>query len=336
MYKLIHEIIISDKETGKEKIVLPYVSSVEIVSSRDNITETAKITFPQRMYILDKKLTDYIKTNDTISIRLGYAQYGLILEFEGFINKITPKTQTILECENLAFKFKQIAIKQKNFYNVKLSTLLETYFDGDLKIIDANIGSWSIGENSTLIKLLNEIKNKFKFFMYFQEKTLFANYELKKEADKTVLLSVTENIPLNKLNFEVTDKDTYFPYVKGLSEQTDGSSVVLYAKYNDIGNVVITKTKPDGTENLFQIPGLSENELSKLIESRLLNYYQTGGKGTVLTFGYPSVKHGDYAQIESSNNKDENGKYQITGIIKTFSVAAGYKQTISIGKKLSE
>lgn len=336
MFKLDHYIVISDKETGKDKIFLPFVSSVEINSARVNITETAEIRFPQKVYLQNKRVTDYIQVNDEIKIYLGYKKYALSLEFSGFIKTISPGTETVLKCENSAFKLKKLPIEKKTFKNVKLSEILEYYYSDPINYIDADIGTWIVNKNVTFIKLLDELKKKFNFYTYFQGDDLFVNYDLVKESTKTILCDVRQNIVLNGIKIKSIDKTDFSPFVHGISEQPDGSSIELFAKYNDLGDIIIKEIKPEGTENLFEIPGLTESALEDLIKTRLENLYQTGGQGTVLTFGYPSVIHGDRAEIRNSKILDENGIYQIVGVKKTFRTSDGFKQTISVGRKLSD
>jgi hypothetical protein len=336
MLKTEFYIVISDKETGKDKIFLPFISSVEINSARVDITETAEIRFPQKTYLQNKKVLDYIQVNDEVKIYLGYLKYALSLEFSGFIKTITPGTETVLKCENLAFKFKKLPIEKKTFKNAKLSEILEYYYKDPINFIDTDVGTWIINKNVTFIKLLNELKNKFSFYAYFQGDKLFVNYDLVKEAERTILADVERNVVLNGIKIKSLDKTDFSPFVHGISEQADGSKIELYSKYNDLGDIIVETIKPEeGAENLFEIPGLSEEALSDLIKTRLENLYQTGGTGTVLTFGFPSVIHGDKVEIRNSKTLDENGVYQITGIKKTLTVANGFKQTISVGKKLS-
>lgn len=336
MFKLEFYIVFSDKTTGKDKIFLPFVSSVEINSARKDITETAEIRFPQKIYLQNKRVTDYIQVNDGVEIYLGYKKYALSLEFSGFVKSITPGTETVVKCENIAFKFKKLPIEKKTFKNVKLSELLEFYYSDPINLVDADIGTWIINKNVTFIKLLDELKKKFSFYAYFQKDQLFVNYDLIKEAERTIIADVRQNVELNGIKIKALEKTNYSPFVHGISEQTDGSTVEKYALYNDLGDIITQDNRPEGTENLFQIPGISESALEDLIKTRLENLYQTGGSGTVKTFGYPSVIHGDKVEIRNSKILDENGIYQITGIKKTFRVSDGFKQLISVGQKLSD
>jgi hypothetical protein len=335
MFKLEHYIVISDKTTGRDKIFLPFVNAVDISSARKDITETAEIRFPQKVYLQNRLVTDYIQVNDGVKIYLGYKKYSLSLEFSGFIKSVSPGTETVLKCENSAFKLKKIPLEKKTFKDTTLSEILSYYYTDPINLVDADIGTWIINKNVTFIKLLDELKKKFSFFAYFQGDELFVNYDLIKEPQSTIIADVEQNVVLNGIKIKSLEKTDFSPFVHGISEQPDGETIELYAKYNDLGDVIVQKNEPEGTENLFEIPGLSEAALSDLIKTRLKNLYQTGGSGTVLTFGYPSVLHGDRIEIRNSRILDDNGLYQITGVKKTFRVSDGYKQTISIGQKLS-
>lgn len=125
-------------ERGAE-YVLDFVNDIEITSSWKNMTDTAKIVMPKKVYVKtptgivtwqDKYMyantpeAPIIMRGDRIKVELGYyykptpqSEYRAEtnIEFEGYITKINPKVPLVIECEDNMWLLKQAQCPNKVF-----------------------------------------------------------------------------------------------------------------------------------------------------------------------------------------------------------------------------
>ena len=93
MLRLNSKITFTSKATGDE-IVFDFVNNVEINTSYENLTDTAKITLPRKLNFDGKPIvvgvTSLFKRGDKVKIELGYFP-NLRTVFNGYIGLITQK-----------------------------------------------------------------------------------------------------------------------------------------------------------------------------------------------------------------------------------------------------
>jgi hypothetical protein len=342
MHKLNQHITIYEGNSNTEKFRFPFVSTVEIISSKLNFTDTCTVILPQRIRQVNKKISDYIKIGDKILIKLGYYP-ELLPEFSGFVTKIKPNNEMVLECENDAFLYKLQSLNPVVLKDTNYDELIKTIYSGKYKTLTDPIGDCKIGKNVTLLEVLDEMRQKLGTIAYWQDGILFIDYEIIKEPSKTVEFNINENVPIGEDNLEILkptqQENIYFDVISyGVSPQKDGTVIELYARYKDVpgSEIIVSDVKPSGNLNKFEIPGLTRDALEKLIKRRLPNLWYTGAVGEITTFGSPSLKHGDLAAIYDKNNKDRNGKYQILEVRKRFGVGIGFRQTVKLGQKIAD
>ena len=153
MLRLISNIIITQQPTAEYPsrsgvLTLNFINDCEIKSSWKNLTTTAKLIFPKKVWVqTDKGLVNwtmqdlYANTHsdqapillrgDRISINLGYYYNPngtgnaptMNEEFNGFITRINPKMPIEIECEDNMWLLKQAQCPNKVFpkgqYNVQ-------------------------------------------------------------------------------------------------------------------------------------------------------------------------------------------------------------------------
>jgi hypothetical protein len=78
----------------------------------------------------------------------------------------------------------------------------------------------------------------------------------------------------------------------------------------------------------------TEAELKVLGNRELRKFYYTGYTGSFVTFGLPSVKHGDEVVIIDNILPERDGSYLVKGVKKSFGVN-GFRQEIELHLKLS-
>ncbi len=106
----------NEKDPNRDIIIFDdFLNQVDINSSFDNLTDTAKIVVPRQIKWKDKPLIDglksLIKRDDKVQIELGYytsGTQGLRLVFDGFVKRLVPNAPVIIECEDYMFAVKDI------------------------------------------------------------------------------------------------------------------------------------------------------------------------------------------------------------------------------------
>lgn len=332
------DIIIFDRNSGLPKFQFPIVTAVEIIKDRSTFTDTAVVTFPNRLRKRGN-LFDKINIGDGVQISLGYYP-NLIKEFDGFVSFVSDNSPLVLELEDQSFQLKRNSLSATTLKNTTLKELIETFFDGETNILDTEIGDWRISENATLVNVLDELKSKFGILSHFKNGILNVNTELITDATTNqVLINVQQNVVQGSddLKFQ---KDTDIGIIShGLSLQKNGTKIEIFATYKDNlpdNEIVVSTLKPIGVLNTFKVPDLSLDALTKLVKQRLPKLFYSGVTGTIVTFGAPSIDHGDTVTLIDQRSPQRNGKYRVNAVTKNYDVSVGYKQTLTLGLKTGE
>lgn len=95
-----------DIEIGSYKLGM--VEKVEIVRSVEQLADTAIVTLPGAEYNAALDIEQRIHRGDRIVINLGYAEIGMVQEFEGWVQRVgTDNGAITLECEDDLFLFRK-------------------------------------------------------------------------------------------------------------------------------------------------------------------------------------------------------------------------------------
>jgi len=338
MLRLNSKIYIYDK-TGTPVLYFPFVISCEITKDFNEFTDTAKVTLPQRIYELNKRLSDLIKVGYSIDIWLGYfdnedALQGRKLRFKGYVTKLTPKEVIELECENEAYIWKMKPLAGKMYYDIDLKSFISDIYTGKFECEDLKIGTWAVSENSTLIDILAQLKATFGFRSFWQDGILYVGADLSRRENKTILFDINQNVIENSDNLIYQSIEDFRLVVHGISEKSNNTSIETYCYYNANQEIVFSDKKPLGYINEMKFPNLTKIELQNLAKKRLQNLNYNGVKGDIQTFGEPIFDCGDYAKIVDKKMTERNGIYEITKNSIIFGESEGYKQTATLGMKI--
>lgn len=304
----------------------------EVKSSRQDFTETATITVPNNLRRKNRRITDYIKINDPVTVNLGYYPDTNLI-FTGYVSKITPDSPAVIHCENEAFKWKQKSVGPFSGRKLTLQSLLTGVgYTGLLSIgTDAEIGDWVVAKNKTVLNVLEEIKNNFGFNCYWRkDKTLYIAEDFK-TTRTSKKFDFQKNIISTDLE-QIVNAGDISPVSHGVSIQKDNKKIELYAYYLD-NEIVLTDERPAGTLNTLNVPYLSEKALGDLIKRRLPNLRNDGMGGSFLVFGAPMVEHGDAAQLIDNKFKERNGSWRIEAVETSFGTG-GFRQKIYLDSKI--
>jgi len=342
---------IFDRNTGRKKYSFELVNSVVIESSRNEFTDTCTVILPNRLRRKNNQIKFEINIGDRIVINLGYKP-DLIKEFDGFVASVDPDSPMTLKCEDQMFLLKRKSLDSFVLRDTTLSELIDKVYTslltpeekelygitGEVNLVDAPIGTFKVDKNQTPVDVFDALRKNFKVYVYFQEGTLYAHILLSEQNPKVVLFDSQKNVPqgTENVNFQTDTDGNIVAY--GISENKDGTKVEVYAYYkNNLpdNEVLLTETRPNGTLNTLKVPNRTKDQMSQLIKQWLPNLYYTGAVGDISTFGSPSIKHGDIAELKNRKFPDRDGRYKITYVSKEFSVANGYKQTVNLGLKVN-
>jgi hypothetical protein len=334
-YRKQNRILIYEQNTDELKFDINLVSTVSITTTRSSYTDTAKITFPNKLRNRSGAL-DLINIGDKVEIFLGYFP-TLLKEFTGFINYVNRDSPLEIELEDESFLLKRISLPKTTILNASISQVINRFYDGETNILDAVIGDIRIAENATLVKVLDLFKSKYGILSNFQDGVLNINTDLvTNNTARVYLLHVQENVPIGGSNLQFQKNSDLAIISHGVSIQRNGTKIELFATYKDNvlnNDIIVSDLKPIGVLNTMKVPDLSKEALESLIRRRLPLLFYTGVSGDITTFGYPSIRHGDTVKIQDDRTPEKNGFYRVNKVVKEFTPSAGYKQKITLGLK---
>ncbi len=293
------------------------VSSVEINSGWDLLTDTAVVKIPRDLYLASKVLRDNIKVGTEITIELGYNGVNNV-EFQGFVTKIIADTPVIIHCEDAMWKLKQVSVN-KVFKGISLKNLLAEIVPSfySINAADLQLGNL-LFEKTTVSKVLLFLKDEYGIYSYFRGNTLISG-QIYLDNTQTVQYGFEKNIISNDLSY--VTKDELKLKITAECIKNDGTKLTV-----SVGD-------EDGEENKLVYSGItSESELKKLAELDLKRLKVNGYKGSIQTFGVPFVQHGYTANLESNNYPERDGNYYTDNIGTEFS-NGGFKRGVKIGGK---
>ncbi len=330
-----NRILIFEQNTDQVKFDITLVTAVQIVTDRSTYTDTASITFPNRLRDRSGAI-DRINIGDRVEIWLGYFP-RLLKEFIGFITFVGRDSPLVIDLEDASFLLKRISLPATTIRNATIAGVIGRFYTGETEIVDAEIGDLRISENATLVKVLDLFKSKYGILSTFQDGVLRINADLVTDNRARIYeLNEQANVPMGGSNLQF-QKNSDLPVIShGVSVQRNGTKIELFAQYQDNvlnSDIVVTEIKPIGVLNTLKVPDLSRSALESLIKKRLPLLFYTGVSGDITTFGYPSIRHGDTVKLVDQRTPEKNGFYRVNAVTKEFNTSVGYKQKIKLGLK---
>jgi hypothetical protein len=356
-----------------------FVNSCTINSSWQNLTDTAKLVFPKKIYFVNSQgkkvmwdgkntsgtgnnLPPLILRGDKIKIELGYIYptaenpetVELNEEFNGYISKISSKIPIQIECEDMMFILKQKKLTNKVYkaseYDVQkmVREMLDSFPEtkgitlvtgtATSQTISTKIGDFRTMEDS-IGSVLDRLKKDARIYSWFRGNELRCSGLVYYPSDRVEHNFVFQQNIINGDGLEYKRVD----------------DIVLGAKAYSINKTELSATNESGRkkskrerletfvgERTGEIRTLyfygveTEAKLKALAEQELRKFYYTGYTGDFLTFGLPSVKHGDEAKLKNTLLPEMNGGYLIKGVEKMFGVETAYRQRIILHLKLDQ
>lgn len=311
----------------------PYCCEVEIVSDIDSLTDTCRITLPRMHSMGDKtKVFDLtkialgddpiLKRKDPVTVKFGY-DGKLTPVFIGFVKNIKPGTPVTIECEDYMMLLKEQPVTKAFSSGTTLKQLLDAVLPSGIKYvaIDVTIGDWRISKLSAA-RILEELKSKMGLFFYFRlikegnavTPVLYAGWAFNVDNRIEDEFEFGRNI-IDASNLVYKRKEDIRLKLKVISISADNKKTEY-----EIGD-------EDGEVRTVHYYKLDTATMKARAEKDLERFKYTGYQGSFETFGEPSVRPCDIANI-TGDKYHPSGKYLIKKVTKRCGVSAGIKQTI--------
>ena len=163
MFTLSSNITITDPSGTNYLENLPVIEC-KIKKSRRTLTNTAKITLPRNLKVLNGDINTIIQRGAKVSIQIGY-DGNLVNRFSGFVSNVNAQIPLTIDCQD-----KMWALKQNSFTNTwksgtKVADIISYIYTGRAQIVDLSIGGLVVVKQSTA-QILDGLR-KFGLQCYF-------------------------------------------------------------------------------------------------------------------------------------------------------------------------
>jgi hypothetical protein len=308
------------KEDGST-YVFDFVNSVEVKSSYEVFTDTAKIVLPRKLSFDGKELftgaNAIFKRGDEVKIELGYFP-NLEVIFEGYVSNVGGSLPVEIECEDKMFILKRTTVAKYSNASVSLSDLLKDILPSNIEYncLDVQLGSFRIS-NATVSKILEVLKTDYGFYSYFVNGVLHVG--LPSDASDTITEEfLFEKTIINPDELKYQLKEELFIKVVAISMQSDNSKKE------------VTVGDSDGSQRTYYTYNATDSALLEFANLKLNEVKYTGYSGSFETFGEPKVRHGDIAKLSSTKLPERDGNYEIVGVTTRLDMS-GFRQEIELG-----
>lgn len=299
---------------------------IEIVSDINSLTDTCKIIIPRKYNWLGKDIAmgdePYIRRKDKVKVQMGY-DGKLKTQFVGYVKNIRAGVPVNIECEDSMFLLKQKPIEKLTLRaGMTLKQWLDIIIPADVQRMTSNVvmGELRVSKKSPA-EVLDWIKSNYGFQSYFRLNDQGAP-----------VLHV--GLPYTQL---IGDrKECIYRFGSNIVDAND----LIYKREEDVRlrvkaiGVTRDNTKKeielgdaDGELRTVHYYNVDLPTLKQRAEEDLKRFKYTGYRGSFVTFGEPSIRIGDIANLVG-NQYNPDGKYLVCKVTKRIGVSTGYKQTI--------
>lgn len=296
-----------------------FVHEVEVESTWQNQTATARIKLPAALRIDKNKLKETFPKGTKVEIKLGYKD-RLNTVFTGYVSRIRATVPVEIECEDEMWQLKQIQVNS-NAKNESMQVYLSRVLNMSVNCFDVQLPKF-IAHNITGSQLLNQIKSDFGFPSFFRNGQLVVGIQYADSGYKThtVTFDNARNSNVANNSLEYASKDDVKVKVTAISNLPDGKKHEV-----ELGD-------PDGESRTLNFYNVSEKDLKAIAEKEMTRMQYDGWRGDLTLFGEPFVQHGDVLELTNDQESDKTGTYWVDGVTYRFGVS-GFRQVIKLGPK---
>jgi hypothetical protein len=322
MYNIIWEIKF---KTEGSTYSLQTVSSIDIETNVDNLSDTAVITLPEAVMNQVLNIGNEVKRGSEVIIKAGYDK-KMETEFVGFVQDIVTNDSSLkIKCEDALFRFrkgvKDVELKPTSLPKIAqyLINQIDTSFTlkCDYDITYEKFVIHSATGYDVLKKLAEETKANIYFNTEKKELHIHPPYI---EKGGEVIYSMQRNVENSSLEFK---------------KAIDRKIEVTVEKTNLSGKVETYTTGTTGGDKVtLKVGSVSNADLKKIAEAELIRRSADMYEGSIDTWAIPFVQPTYSAKIKDEDYPEKDGKYYVVGVTTSIS-DAGFKRTVKIGIKVS-
>lgn len=317
MYTMQYDIRVGDFQLGM-------LEKVEIHRSVELLADTATITLPASEYNHRLRIEDKVHRGDSVSIRLGYEEIGLALEFEGYLQRISTDGGSItLYLEDELFSFRK-AIPNAVHKQIPLKALLRKLCDAVGEGYEVACSyEWTYDKfvihSATAFDVLKKVQEESGADIFLRGKTLHV-HPPGEVIGKERHYDFRYNIEKSDLSYKRAEDKKIQVIVKALLP--DGK----------VREIEVGTTGGDKVE--LKSPTSDEASMRRRAESELLRRSFDGYEGTITTWLTPECYPSDIAHLRDEDYPEKDGAYFVRSVKTAFSREGG-KREITLGFRLS-
>ncbi|MHB9003521.1 MAG: hypothetical protein ACYC6C_05595 [Coriobacteriia bacterium] len=326
MMRLSCNIAIKNPDT-KQIVRFNYVNAVEVVTSIRNFTDTAKITVPRKLAYKGKSITEFIKRNFEVTIDLGYDDVNHEI-FKGYVKSVSTGTPIVIDCENEAWKLKQIKLTAKHYSKLNIQDFVKEHMSAyECFVPSIELGEVRINSDVTLAQVFEYFMKNYPVNFYFREGKFYGILPTTMTATDTDIKTVKFRIGYNTINDDLT-----YTLKEDIKLQ-----IVAKAITKDNKKLEWKEPKEADSADIrtFLVPGAtSESDCKKFAIDMLAKFKVDKMTGDFTAFGEPYVRKGDVTHLLDDDHAEQNNKkFWNESIVYTYGMG-GYRQKITLGGQL--
>lgn len=317
MYTMQYEIEVGDYRLGM-------LDEVAIHSSVELLADTAKITLPAAEYNRALEVESKIKRGDRVSIRLGYAETGMVQEFSGYLLRVsTDGGSIVLHCEDDLHLYRK-PLGNKVHLQITLDRLLKAVCKeaGIQHRIDCSY-SWTYAKfvvhTATAYDVLRKVQEECGADIYLKDGTLHI-HPPGRYVGQERYYDLSLNVESENLTYRTASDKKLKVVVKALLP--DGK-----VREVEVGT-------PGGDKVEVKCPTSDIASMRQRGETELRRRTYDGYEGNITTWLIPECKAGDSATIKDEDYPHKDGTYFVQAVKTSFS-AEGGRREVELGYRLS-
>lgn len=317
MYTMVYDI-----QVGSYQLAM--LDKVEIHSSVELLADTAKITLPAAEYNKALDVEQELRRGDAVTIRLGYAETGLVTEFVGYLQRIaTDNGDLTLTCEDDLFLLRK-PLRDTVLTKISLSSLL-AHIIKEMGIsikVDCSY-SWVydkfVVKAATGYDVLKKIQEECGADVYLREGVLHLHPPGEVIGTERIY-DFAYNIEEANLTYRRAEDKKYLISVKALLPNGK-------VREFEVGT-------PGGDKITVKCPTSDEASMRLRAETELRRRTFDGYDGSIETWLVPECVAGDTVELHDADYPHKEGVYFVRSVTTEFSSSGG-KRKIELGFRLS-
>lgn len=300
------------------------VSKVEIFSSVESLSDTARIEIPAYINNKPYNIEAVVKRGMAVTISLGYNGQNK-QEFKGFVRSVSVNSPCVIECEDEIYKFRK-EVKSEVFVKKSVTDILKSIagqigYPVESKV-DALVYDKMVINQATGYEVLQKIQEQFRILIYMWNGKLYANY-MAMERNGVEYLNFQKNVKASNLTFVRAEDVKVKVNIKGVGADNKATKQI---SVGEPGGEVINL--PD------RLNMTSETALQNIANEEKRRVSYTGFRGDVTIWGRPYVASAWVVNVKDDDYPDHDGFYFVKGANISFSIQ-GFERKLTLAERLA-